>query len=81
MEVKLKSIPGKRHIAYYVEREINMNSKVAKTLRQFAKYRKIPYKVCKRIWNRSSKDEQDKTLPSILQFIEEAKKNDQTKNN
>ena len=59
----------------------DMNGELSKTLRQFAKYRKLPYKGVKKIWERSSKQEQMETLPQIKQFIVQAKQNDKTKNN
>lgn len=67
-----------------------MNQQLSKSLRQFAKYRMLPYKAVKRAWDRSSKQEQLATLPEIKKVItmgkdadrrHREKQNDQTENN
>ena len=50
-----------------------MNARIAKTLRSFAKYRILPYRVVKRVWENSSREEQLATLPQMKKVIEMGK--------
>ncbi len=50
-----------------------MSQKLVKLIRQFAKYRGIPYRVAKKVWDRSPREEQIRLIPELKRAIEVGK--------